>query len=265
MPDQKIAEKVYSKLLRLYPREFRERFGAEMQQNFVDLSRELEVSHRFKWMRAAWLFGDAIVQAGRENLVQIRRRNIMKEFLSSKRFAAVIGAATILPGVVMMTLLFLGIEPPLGPFREMLATPPEGPTVLGIGPIIAIGIIVVLPIAGILISGALRRDGKLLSDIGLSVLVGVLMAAPFAALQTTLGRASYSGFPVPVFAILWLLPALFAMVAAPAVRSVRGGEGLLSNPGILVTRLLFLILIGVFWAGIVSDQMPCFLGVPNCD
>jgi hypothetical protein len=30
-------------------------------------------------------------------------------------------------------------------------------------------------------------------------------------------------------------------------------------------RVVFLAFIARMWIGILIDQMPCFLGVPNCD
>lgn len=251
-------------LLGLYPREFRERFGSEMEQNFADLDREPE-NEKAKWMRTAWLFCDVLVQAVRENIVQSRRRLYMKRFLSGSRFAAGIGVLTILPGALLMLLLFLGIEPPLGPLRDPLAAPPDGSTVLGIGSFVALGFIVVLPVIGIVVIGAVGKVGNPVYDIGVGAAIGTLAVLPFIALQMTLGRASYSQFPVPLFALLWLLPALFAVVAAPTVRAARGGESVLAKPGLLVSRVLFLVLIGIFWAGLVTDQMPCFVGMPNCD
>jgi len=33
----------------------------------------------------------------------------------------------------------------------------------------------------------------------------------------------------------------------------------------ILAGTVFLLAIGIFWGGLVADQMPCFLGVPNCD
>jgi hypothetical protein len=42
-------------------------------------------------------------------------------------------------------------------------------------------------------------------------------------------------------------------------------ERLLASPVALLLRITFLALILVFWVSLVNDQMPCFLGIPNCD
>lgn len=40
---------------------------------------------------------------------------------------------------------------------------------------------------------------------------------------------------------------------------------LLVLPFIILELLNADNVIAVFWSGLVLDQMPCFLGVPNCD
>ena len=39
----------------------------------------------------------------------------------------------------------------------------------------------------------------------------------------------------------------------------------MAHPTNLLFRVAFLALIAIIWAGILIDQLPCFLGVPNCD
>jgi hypothetical protein len=51
----------------------------------------------------------------------------------------------------------------------------------------------------------------------------------------------------------------------PIVRNARTGNGIMSNPINFLFRVAFLVLIVWVWAGVIIDQMPCFLGVPNCD
>ncbi|HYN81900.1 MAG TPA: hypothetical protein VES88_10395 [Gemmatimonadaceae bacterium] len=51
----------------------------------------------------------------------------------------------------------------------------------------------------------------------------------------------------------------------PILRSLATGNRALANPVSLLPRVVFLILIAWVWVTLVVDQMPCFLGVPNCD
>jgi len=95
-----------------------------------------------------------------------------------------------------------------------------------------------------------------------AMLVSTVLVAPLIYLQLRFG---YSDFPFVLFAVLWLLPGAFVLAAVPLLRAVRAGESLLARRGALVARVGFLVLTAMVWAGIVDDQMPCFLGVPNCD
>lgn len=61
-----------------------------------------------------------------------------------------------------------------------------------------------------------------------------------------------------------LLPLAFTVILLPILRSAATGNRNL-NPISLVPRLVLLMLIAWFWVSLVVDQMPCFLGVPNCD
>ena len=100
-----------------------------------------------------------------------------------------------------------------------------------------------------------------------AALIGLLTVAPFAILELRNRPASgnISHFPYPLFILLWLLSMAFTIAGVPIVRTVRAGGSLLTHPVPLLFRVIFLALFAIAWAGIVSDQMPCFLGAPNCD
>jgi hypothetical protein len=53
----------------------------------------------------------------------------------------------------------------------------------------------------------------------------------------------------------------------PANLKTPSGIGfiLTARPVRFIFGAALLILIALAWSGIVADQMPCFLGVPNCD
>lgn len=71
-------------------------------------------------------------------------------------------------------------------------------------------------------------------------------------------------FPIPLFALLWLLAFSFVSILTRMLRDesvqVKRIPALAAGLGIVV-----LVLIAYAWVGIVVDQMPCFLGRPNCD
>lgn len=100
-----------------------------------------------------------------------------------------------------------------------------------------------------------------------AALVGLILVLPFAvieAVNNTITGRSAPGLIV-LFGLLWLLAAAFIVILVPLVRAVRAGGGVAANPFHLLFRVALLALIVMTWAGIVVDQMPCFMGVPNCD
>jgi hypothetical protein len=93
-------------------------------------------------------------------------------------------------------------------------------------------------------------------------LVSALLVLPFLLLELINRHGFGEGFPFPLFGFLWLLPIGFLLTLAPLIRKdARSRMG----RGNLVVRVALLGLLAWLWTGIVIDQMPCFLGVPNCD
>jgi hypothetical protein len=95
-------------------------------------------------------------------------------------------------------------------------------------------------------------------------LLGALITLPFALLEIIHQKAN-PGFPISLFVMLWLSATLFFATLLPILRYLRAGGKLLDHPFSLFTRLVVLFMLGSMWLGIISDQMPCFLGIPNCD
>jgi hypothetical protein len=96
-------------------------------------------------------------------------------------------------------------------------------------------------------------------------IISFLLVIPFMIMEVVNRRNFNEGFPTPLFVIMWLLPLLFILTATPMVRSIGAGNSIVANPVILVVRTVFLVFLVWMWFGILIDQMPCFLGVPNCD
>ena len=107
----------------------------------------------------------------------------------------------------------------------------------------------------------------IITDLRLAAIISFILVLPFAileALNQTITRQNAPGLSV-LFGLLWLLPMAFIVILVPIVRSVRAGNSIMANPLNLLFRVTFLVLIAVMWGGILIDQMPCFIGVPNCD
>ena len=100
-----------------------------------------------------------------------------------------------------------------------------------------------------------------------AALISLLLVLPFAALEAlnnTITRQSAPGLVV-LFGLLWLLPTAFILTLVPLVRTVRDGSDVRANPVGLLLRVAFLAALALVWGGILTDQMPCLVGVPNCD
>jgi hypothetical protein len=95
-------------------------------------------------------------------------------------------------------------------------------------------------------------------------IVSSLIVLPFAILELMNQDGMPLNFPIPLFGVMWLLPFSFILILGATRRSLRANErrafALKVLPGVLA-----MILVAWFWIGLVVDQMPCFLGVPNCD
>jgi len=96
-------------------------------------------------------------------------------------------------------------------------------------------------------------------------IISFLLVLPFTILEVVNRRNFNEGFPIPLFIIMWVLPVVFILILMPIVRNVRAGNSPIASPVSLLLRVVFLVLIAWIWLGTVIDQMPCFLGVPNCD
>jgi hypothetical protein len=106
---------------------------------------------------------------------------------------------------------------------------------------------------------------NILTNLRTPTLISFLVVLPFMILEWVNRRNFNEGFPIPLFVILWLLPTVFIVTLMPLVQNIRAGNSLMANPLFLLLRVVFLLGIVWFWGSIMIDQMPCFLGAPNCD
>lgn len=96
-------------------------------------------------------------------------------------------------------------------------------------------------------------------------IIGLLFMIPFMIMEVVNTQNFNAVFNIPLFGIMWLLPTIFIIILVPIVRNIRAGNNMMANPINLLLRVVFLVLIAWVWMGALIDQMPCFLGVPNCD
>ena len=184
MNEQTTVHALYTKLLRLYPRWFRERLAESMEQTFSDLINEKRQTKQGLFRFALWTFAETTGGIIREHISLVRQGDIMQTFSTNLR----------LPALISLLLVF-----------------------------------------------------------------------PFMIMEVVNRRNFNQGFPIPLFVILWLLPVIFILILTPIVRNIRAGNHILARPINLLLSVTFLVLIAIVWTGALIDQMPCFLGVPNCD
>lgn len=104
-----------------------------------------------------------------------------------------------------------------------------------------------------------------LRTLRIPAILSLALVLPFMVLEVINRRSYHEGFPIALFALLWLLPLSFILVALPITRSPAGGAGTLAQRLGILLRVALLVLIAWLWGSLVLDQLPCFLGVPNCD
>jgi len=110
-------------------------------------------------------------------------------------------------------------------------------------------------------------------DLRSAAIISFILVLPFMILDfwfqivnkpTALSGRNYRDF-IMLFGFLWLLPTAFLVILVPIVRNARAGNSIMANPTNLLLRVAFLTLSAITWGSLLIDQLPCFLGVPNCD
>lgn len=98
-----------------------------------------------------------------------------------------------------------------------------------------------------------------------SATIGAALVLPFVLLELANRRGLPEDFPIPLFGLMWLLSSSVTLILTSLVRSVRARNSVGVSAVGLLLRVACLIPFAWLWVVLVLDQMPCFLGVPNCD
>jgi hypothetical protein len=97
-----------------------------------------------------------------------------------------------------------------------------------------------------------------------AAIIGLLLTLPFVALELTFNSSQSDQGVVVLFVFIWGLLTTLTALATSLVRTIRAGRSVLS-PMNLALKLPLLSLIAVIVITLIADQLPCFLGIPNCD
>lgn len=106
---------------------------------------------------------------------------------------------------------------------------------------------------------------RLLLNLRLPITISFILTSPLAIMELINQPDSIHNFPYALFIVLWILPLLFTLTLIPIVRNAKAGTNLMAKPLSFLFSITIMVIITLMWFGILSDQMPCFLGVPNCD
>jgi hypothetical protein len=98
-----------------------------------------------------------------------------------------------------------------------------------------------------------------------SLLISCTLVAPFIVLEWVNRRTFHEDVPFGLFTFMSLHSLFIVLLLAPAVRRLRSEGNLRALKlghwaGLVLSAFLIFV-----YADVVIDQLPCFLGVPNCD
>lgn len=128
MHKREIVQTLYTRLLALYPRSFKERLGESMQQTFNDLCRERQTEAGWFGF-VLWTFVETALGIVREHALLIREGNKMKNVLASPGSAALLSSITLAVAFVVAPFIYLvgNLRDALGPFSYAVADFLYGP------------------------------------------------------------------------------------------------------------------------------------------
>ena len=106
---------------------------------------------------------------------------------------------------------------------------------------------------------------NILTNVRTSSIINLIIVSPFIVLELVNRRSFHEVFPIVLLGLLWFLPVIFIFTLIPIMQSIKAGNRFMANPTFFLLRVVLLLLIAGLWGALVSDQIPCFLGVPNCD
>lgn len=142
-----IYRKLYKKLLALYPRQFRERFGESMEQTYRDLCNEWAKSNSPSFGLLLRIFVDTGRGAIREHMSEITQKCSIRNAITSPWSAAMISLALCGPFAVSV-IPFFDIEVLAGPVRAALTF--DGQQLSMLGRFVVFGGVLLLPFAVLL-------------------------------------------------------------------------------------------------------------------
>jgi hypothetical protein len=285
-PNQEIARALYKKLLGLYPRAFRERLGESMEQTFTDrYNQRKRQAEATLFGFVLWMFLETAIGIVQEHIVFIKEMNPMRHFLPSLRLPAIISFLIILP-FMLLEFVFVIVKRLHFDLRDAL----DSVVIFGIlwfG--VAAIILILMPIVrslrpvkkGMWVNSTPVQRNTILTNPTSAAIMGFLLALPFLTILSLLllnieppfahllnnpdpDQPNLIGALIPLGAFL-LAVAACLIARAPIIRTLQTGGSLLAHPVNLLLAVVILSFITILVVGLIVDQYPCWIGVPNCD
>ncbi|HEX9839388.1 MAG TPA: hypothetical protein VGA72_08585 [Anaerolineales bacterium] len=159
MNEQATARALYKKLLRLYPREFRERLGESMEQTFNDLCNEQKRGPGRGFFVLS-IFTETAIGIVQEHLFLLIEGDVMKNMLANPRSAAITSLLLALPlGLTFVAFMF-NIEPLVKPLNNLFTIEGQQGEMNTLGRIVIYGGLLFLPVAFVLnLRPLLKKEG----------------------------------------------------------------------------------------------------------
>ena len=275
MFEQSPVHTLYKRLITFYPQGFRERLGESMEQTFQDLWNEKRQTKKELFGFVLWTFLETAIGIFREHLLLISPGDIMQTILKTSGSSALISFLLIVPFMIMEVVnrRNLNEEFPVMLFFVMWLN------------LFAISLILLPIVRG-------RRMGShdmanpipaqrntLLTNPRSAAIISILLFL----IPVILSRLDSLGLPlerllngpnpeVPylpgqiISLALISIPVAAGIIAGgPIVRTLRAGGSLFAHPVNLIIVVVILFLFAAGLVGLIADQWPCFMGVPNCD
>jgi hypothetical protein len=280
--EQTTVRALYNKLLRLYPRRFRERLGESMEQTFRDLWNEKRQTKKGFFGFVLWIFVETAVGIVREHIL-LMQENPMKNTLKHLGAAAGISFLLLLPFLLMewvnrQSFRAAGEEFPIPLFIFLFVW----------------GTLFIFML-GPIVQGLRKRmddetnpetetetaSSRILTNPRATEIVVLVLALPFLMIgvmqilnieppfaealnQPDPDKPNFYNTAIPIGA--FLLAVVNAFIARSSLVQVLQAQGrLFARPISLMVVLLMLLLLAWNWIGFIIDQWPCFIGVPGCD
>jgi len=267
---------IYKKLLKFYPKEFREQLAESMEQTFNDRYIEMRNAQQGLFSFTAWTFAETTVGIFREHLLLISPGDIMQTTFKTLGSSTLISLLLILPFMIMevvnrrsfnedfLSVLFFAMwlnlfavssillpivrgkwisnpdmANPVHTQKNTLLTNPKSAAMISVALFLAPGILPLLDSVGWL---SLDR----------------LINGPNPEVEYLPGLF--------ITVSLILFPIAAGIIAGrPIVSTLRAGGSLFAHPINLIIVVFISSTFAIGFASFIIDQWPCFIGVPVCD